>query len=211
MLFLTVSLLCEFYCEPVNFAWWKKVCCSSGSWIASVCAESFDVEKGRCVAWSEHHNPNIRGFDPRAASENYGWRGSESQTGTVKWGSSMQLFFLFFCQGKLLGRDGLLYAVIGWTIIVSIIYSIIYILELHVCIQIWINQLLLFIEKFLPLPGFEPQTSRVPSRCADKWAICRYPSTRLHNGLRVIEANTHVSCPQQRAKITLLYYVLCFS
>ena len=33
-------------------------------------------------------------------------------------------------------------------------------------IQIQINQLLITIEKLSPLPGFEPWTSRVPSRCA---------------------------------------------
>ena len=46
-----------------------------------------------------------------------------------------------------------------------------YILELNIRIQIQINQLLIFIEKFSPLPGFEPQTSRVPSWCATNWAI----------------------------------------
>ena len=42
---------------------------------------------------------------------------------------------------------------------------------LYICIQIQINQLLIFIEKFSPLPGFEPQTSQVPSRCATNRAI----------------------------------------
>ena len=32
-------------------------------------------------------------------------------------------------------------------------------------------QLLIFIEKFSPLPGFEPGTSPVPSRYATNWAI----------------------------------------
>ena len=36
-------------------------------------------------------------------------------------------------------------------------------LELYICIQIQINQLLIFIEKLSPLPGFEPRTSQVPS------------------------------------------------
>ena len=38
--------------------------------------------------------------------------------------------------------------------------------SLNICVQIWINQLLIFIEKFSPLLGFEHRTSRVPSRCA---------------------------------------------
>ena len=38
--------------------------------------------------------------------------------------------------------------------------------ESHIRIQIQINQLIIFMEKFSPLPGFEPRTSRVPSRCA---------------------------------------------
>ena len=46
-----------------------------------------------------------------------------------------------------------------------------YILELYICIQIQINQLLIFIEKFLPLPEFEPRTSRVTSRCVTNWAF----------------------------------------
>ena len=46
-----------------------------------------------------------------------------------------------------------------------------YILELYIRIQIWINQVLIFIEKFSPLSGFEPQTSRVPCLCATNWAI----------------------------------------
>ena len=46
-----------------------------------------------------------------------------------------------------------------------------YILELCMCIQIQINQLIVFIEKLSPLSGFEPRTSRVPSRCATNWAI----------------------------------------
>ena len=33
------------------------------------------------------------------------------------------------------------------------------------------NQLLIFIEKFSPLPGFEPGISPVPSRYATNWAI----------------------------------------
>ena len=41
-----------------------------------------------------------------------------------------------------------------------------YILELCIRIQIQINQLLIFTEKFLPLPGFEPRTFLVPSRYA---------------------------------------------
>ena len=45
------------------------------------------------------------------------------------------------------------------------------ILELHIRIQIWIDQLLIFTEKFSPLPGFEPRTSPVPSRYATNWAI----------------------------------------
>ena len=40
-----------------------------------------------------------------------------------------------------------------------------------VTIQIWIIQLLFFIEKFSPLPGFEPGTSSVPSLYATNWAI----------------------------------------
>ena len=40
-----------------------------------------------------------------------------------------------------------------------------------ICIQIQINQLLICIEKLSPLPGFEPQTSQVPSRCAANSAI----------------------------------------
>ena len=35
----------------------------------------------------------------------------------------------------------------------------------------WIIQLLIFIEKFSPLPGFELGTSPVPSRYATNWAI----------------------------------------
>ena len=34
-----------------------------------------------------------------------------------------------------------------------------------------VNQLLIFIEKFSPMRGFEPQTSQVPSRCTTNWAI----------------------------------------
>ena len=40
-----------------------------------------------------------------------------------------------------------------------------------VCIQIQINQLLIFTEKFSPLPGFEPGTSPVPSRYNTNLAI----------------------------------------
>ena len=46
-----------------------------------------------------------------------------------------------------------------------------YILELYFHIQILINQLLIFTEKFSPLPEFEPGTSPVPSRCPTNWAI----------------------------------------
>ena len=46
-----------------------------------------------------------------------------------------------------------------------------YILELYIGIQIQINQLIILIEKLSPLPGFEPRTSQVPSRCATNWAI----------------------------------------
>ena len=46
-----------------------------------------------------------------------------------------------------------------------------FILELYIRIQIRINQLLIFTEKFSPLPGFEPRTSPVPSRYATNWAI----------------------------------------
>ena len=42
---------------------------------------------------------------------------------------------------------------------------------IYIHIQIWINQLLIFIENFFPLPGFEPRTSRVPSQCATNWTI----------------------------------------
>ena len=41
-----------------------------------------------------------------------------------------------------------------------------YILELYIGIQIRTIQLLIFTEKFLPLLGFEPGTSPVPSRYA---------------------------------------------
>ena len=33
------------------------------------------------------------------------------------------------------------------------------------------NQLLILIEKLLPLPGFQPRTSPIPRRYATKWAI----------------------------------------
>ena len=51
------------------------------------------------------------------------------------------------------------------------IYVVLKNLVTYICIQIWTNQLLIFIEKLLRLPGFEPQTSRVPSRFATSWAI----------------------------------------
>ena len=35
-------------------------------------------------------------------------------------------------------------------------------MELYICIQIQINQLLIFTEKFSPLPGFEPGTDMLP-------------------------------------------------
>ena len=44
-----------------------------------------------------------------------------------------------------------------------------YILELYIPIQIQINQLLIFVEKLSPLPGFEPRTSQVPSQCASSY------------------------------------------
>ena len=47
------------------------------------------------------------------------------------------------------------------------------------CIQIQINQLLIFIEKFSPLPGFEPRTSRLPSPCATNWAIQAWINSRV--------------------------------
>ena len=48
----------------------------------------------------------------------------------------------------------------------SICQSVEYILELYIRIQIQKIQLLIFTEKFLPLPGFEPRTSPLPSRFA---------------------------------------------
>ena len=44
-------------------------------------------------------------------------------------------------------------------------------MELCICIQIRIIHLLIFTEKFLPLPVFEPVTSLVPSRFATNWAF----------------------------------------
>ena len=52
------------------------------------------------------------------------------------------------------------------------------ILELYIPIQIWTLQLLIFTEKFLPLPGFEPGTSPVPSRYATNWAILAWIVTK---------------------------------
>ena len=43
--------------------------------------------------------------------------------------------------------------------------------RLYTVFKFKFNQLLIFIEKFSPLPGFEPGTSRVPSRYANNWTI----------------------------------------
>ena len=51
----------------------------------------------------------------------------------------------------------------------NFVISLPYLLILMCCFLL--NQLLIFIEKFLPLPGFEPRTSQVPSQCATIWAI----------------------------------------
>ena len=58
-----------------------------------------------------------------------------------------------------------IYYKLHFFMISTICQSAEYILELYICIQIRINQLLIFIEKFSPLLGFEPRTSWVPSRC----------------------------------------------
>ena len=60
---------------------------------------------------------------------------------------------------------------LGFHSISTICQSAEYILELYVCIQIQTNQLLIFTEKFLSLPGFEPGTSPEPNRYATNWAI----------------------------------------
>ena len=53
----------------------------------------------------------------------------------------------------------------------SICQSAKYILELYIRIQFRTIQLLIFTEKFSPLPEFEPRTSPVPSWYATNWAI----------------------------------------
>ena len=52
-----------------------------------------------------------------------------------------------------------IYYKLHFFMISTICQSAEYILELYICIQIRINQLLIFIEKFSPLLGFEPRTS----------------------------------------------------
>ena len=64
-----------------------------------------------------------------------------------------------------------------------------YILELYIHIQIQTIQLLIFTEKFLPLPGFEPRTSLVPSRYATNWAILAWNiHYRWRTGLRIYQS-----------------------
>ena len=58
-------------------------------------------------------------------------------------------------------------------------------LELYILIQIRINQLLIFTEKLLPLPGFETETSSVPNRYATNWAILAWITTKI-----VLQAHT---------------------
>ena len=48
--------------------------------------------------------------------------------------------------------------------------------RLYIRIQIQINQLLTFTEKFSPLPGFKPRTFLVPSLYATKWAFLAWLS-----------------------------------
>ena len=66
-----------------------------------------------------------------------------------------------------------------------------YILELYIHIQIKINQLLIFTEKFLPLPGFEPRTSPVPSRYATNWAILAW----MDLVLRIVHSKKNIFEP----------------
>ena len=54
--------------------------------------------------------------------------------------------------------------VINYISFLDINQSAKYILELYTRIQIQINQLLIFIKQFSPLPVFEPRTFQVPSR-----------------------------------------------
>ena len=49
--------------------------------------------------------------------------------------------------------------------------------RLYIGIQIQTIQLLIFTEKFSPLPGFEPGTSLVPRRYATNWAILAWIPT----------------------------------
>ena len=54
------------------------------------------------------------------------------------------------------------------------------ILELYIPIHIWKNQLLIFIEKFSSLPGFEPQTSWEPRWCATNRAMQAWMTITNH-------------------------------
>ena len=64
-----------------------------------------------------------------------------------------------------------------YTYIQGICQSAKYILELYICTRIWLNRLLIFIEKSSPLPGFEPD---LPSRCSTNWAIQAWIFINLH-------------------------------
>ena len=57
-------------------------------------------------------------------------------------------------------------------------------MELYIHIQIQINQLLIFIEKLSPLPGFEPRTSQVPSQLGHPGLDLKLNIKFLEDGLK---------------------------
>ena len=68
---------------------------------------------------------------------------------------------------------------------------------MNIHIQIQTIQLLIFTEKFWPLPGFDPVTSPVPSRYATNWAILAWIKVGIIQVAKVPEFEYDYSIPEK--------------
>ena len=82
------------------------------------------------------------------------------------------------------------------------VWAAIVILELYIRIQIRIIQLLIFTEKFSPLPGFEPGTLPVSSLYVTNWAILSWMTCQSLVLCHAVLATTQVK---------LVYWLLKYS
>ena len=76
----------------------------------------------------------------------------------------------------------------------------------YICIQIRTIQLLIFTEKFSPLPGFEPETSPVWSWYATNWAILAW----MGGGLLHCHSKSSCSCSSSLKNNFYLVFISLF-